>query len=490
MPSNEKPYRVYRGGRIARPLRRVRSAEDVRVGSPADDEVELAADEPPTDEHAERPTSAEVEPLDDYDMEAESPPDPADAIAHDVYAGADGEEHIGYAVLEPPPGPPRPGALPPEQKRPPERRSRRLRRPSKMSERVPERSRLRLGLAWTLGKWAVGIAMLVAVAAVAWGIVGFFVMRSGVNDANQRMDAAALRALSEPPGSALTSSRTILFLGVDTGGLREGAGRADSVVLMRTDPDRHRISLLAIPRDLRVAVPGRGLDKINAAYAAGGAALMIRTIEDVTRIPIHHVALIDFDSFAEVIDAVGGVTIDVPEPIVSNRFDCPHPSDVECQQWPGWRFSRGTQRMNGERALIYSRVRVNRLDASESDITRGSRHQAVIRATADRLVSFGSFARLPFVGRDVARPLTTDLTTSELFELAWVKFRTPSSGVIQCRLGGSPTRIDGVSYIVGTGENADVANMFLGRVEPRAARGAFAPGCPVKDERKASEPER
>ena len=147
--------------------------------------------------------------------------------------------------------------------------------------------------------------------------------------------------------------------------------------------------------------------------------------------------------------------------------------------------------MDGERALIYSRVRKNTLDASESDLTRGGRQQAVIRATADRLVSLGTFVRLPFVGRDVTQPLTTDLTTSELFELAWVKFRTPSENVIQCRLGGSGTRIDGVSYIVGTAENAVVVNMFLGRAEPRkpqASSGAFAPGCPVTGRERARQP--
>ena len=131
--------------------------------------------------------------------------------------------------------------------------------------------------------------------------------------------------------------------------------------------------------------------------------------------------------------------------------------------------------MSGERALIYSRVRENQLDASDSDISRGERQQAVIRSTADRLVSLGTFIRLPFVGRDVAQPLTTDLTTSELFELAWVKFRTPTEGVIQCRLGGSPTRIDGISYLVATDENADVTNMFLGRVAPRKPQEARGP---------------
>ena len=213
---------------------------------------------------------------------------------------------------------------------------------------MPKRRGLRS--IWSLTKWVIGLALLAAILLVAWGVIGFFVIRGGVNDANERMGEAALAALSEPPGSALTTPRTILFLGVDTGGQREGTGRADSIVLLRSDPDNHRISLLAIPRDLRVAVAGRGFDKINAAYSEGGVSLMIRTIEDLlTGIEIHHAALIDFDSFPEVIDAVGGVTLDVPARIVSNRFDCPYPSQVACEQWSGWRFSKGEQ-TDGRRA--------------------------------------------------------------------------------------------------------------------------------------------
>lgn len=487
MPSNGKPYRVYRGGRIARPRRRIRSEDDIRLPIGAGHRSEH--DEPPTDE-AGAPASADSPEGPDpvIDLEPDSELDEA-APESDLPDSADpGGE--GWAVVEPPPAR-RPGALPPTVETTPGRPPRRLRRSRPRVDPPAERPRRGLRVVWSLTKWALGLALLAAFAIVAWGVIGFFIIRGGVNEANDRMGAEALAQLSEPPGSALTTPRTILFLGVDTGGAREGTGRADSIVLLRTDPDNHRISLLSIPRDLRVEVPGRGLDKINSAYAQGGASLMISVVEEVTRVPIHHAALIDFDSFPEVIDAVGGVTIDVPAPIVSKRFDCPYPSQVACEQWSGWRFSKGEQTMSGRRALIYSRIRENALDDSESDVTRGSRQQEVIRATADQLVSLRTFARLPFVGRDVTTPLTTDLTTSELFELAWVKFRTPDEGVIQCRLGGSATRIDGVSYLIGTSQNPVVVNMFLGRAQPRkpqASAGPFAPGCPVSGGRAADTP--
>tara|TARA_B100000686_G_C16568433_1_gene851579 strand:- start:218 stop:859 length:642 start_codon:yes stop_codon:yes gene_type:complete len=209
---------------------------------------------------------------------------------------------------------------------------------------------------------------------------------------------------------------------------------------------------------------------------------MVSVVENTTRIPVNHVALIDFDAFPSMIDAINGIEIDVPSPIISNRFDCPYSSETVCSQWAGWRFPKGKQTLDGERALIYSRIRKNNLNESESDITRSARQQTVIRTTANKLVSAWTFIRLPFVGHKMTSPLTTDLTTTELFELAWVKFRTPDENIIQCRLGGAPTRIDGTSYLIGTSQNAVTVNMFLGRSNPRKPRavdGPYASGCPV-----------
>ena len=126
-------------------------------------------------------------------------------------------------------------------------------------------------------------------------------------------------------------------------------------MLLRTDPDGHRLSLLSIPRDLRVEIPGYGPDKINAAYAFGGTKLAIETVESVTGVPVNHVAVVDFSTFGELIDALGGVKIDVPKRIVSNRFDCPYASVARCERWQGWQFPAGEQELDGRRALVYAR---------------------------------------------------------------------------------------------------------------------------------------
>jgi LCP family protein required for cell wall assembly len=326
------------------------------------------------------------------------------------------------------------------------------------------------------------VLLVLLIAVVGWGLAGFFSFRSGVQEANRRLPESAAAALSPQQGSLLSTPSNVLLVGTDTGPGRNDQGRSDSIVLVRTDPDEHRLALLSIPRDLRVEIPGFGVDKINAAYAYGGPALTIKTVENLTGLPVHHVVLVDFSTFAELIDALGGITVDVPKRIVSNSFECPYGSTAACERWQGWHFNPGRQELDGRRALIYARIRENRLDPSESDLTRGGRQQQVVQAIADEVVSLNGFARLPIIGDDVARPLATDLSTGELMRLGWVKFRASDEATLRCRLGGTPEEIDGVWYIVGTEENVAVLSMVTGESAPQPPSrdgGLYAPGCTV-----------
>jgi anionic cell wall polymer biosynthesis LytR-Cps2A-Psr (LCP) family protein len=106
--------------------------------------------------------------------------------------------------------------------------------------------------------------------------------------------------------------------------------------------------------------------------------------------------------------------------------------------------------MDGHAALIYSRIRENQLNPSESDFTRGERQQAVIRAMAHKTTSFSTFIKAPFIGDDLVRPLATELSAGQILQLGWVKRRTPSSGWLRCRLGGTIADIGGVSYVIGS----------------------------------------
>jgi LCP family protein required for cell wall assembly len=343
---------------------------------------------------------------------------------------------------------------------------------------APGRSRRRYVL------WALVVLLGLILLAVAWSVAGYFSVRSGVSTANKRLDKATRAALTPQNGSLLSHASDILILGTDHADLAARATdqHSDSIMLVRSDPSHHRIIYLTIPRDLRVDIPGQGTGKVNAAMQIGGPALAVRTIESLTGLPVNHVVVVDFGQFEKLIDRVGGVTINVPKPILSNRFDCPYATQARCQAWPGWRFAKGRQHMNGHQALIYSRIRENRLNPAENDVTRGERQQQVLQALTSKLASFGTYVKLPFIGGDLLAPLTTDLSTKDLIELGWVKFRAPGGRTLHCRLGGSPTDIGGVSYIVGTQENIAVIHMVTGDSAPQPpppGTGSFGPGCVV-----------
>jgi LCP family protein required for cell wall assembly len=326
------------------------------------------------------------------------------------------------------------------------------------------------------------VLLVLLLATAVWGLLGYLAFRSGVKEANERLDSRAYAALAPQDGLMLSNPSTILVLGTDEGPNREGPFRSDAIMIVRTDPDEHRIALLSIPRDLRVEIPGRGPDKVNAAYAYGGPTLAIRTVQRLTGIQPNHVIVVNFSKFRQVIDTLGGITVNVPNRILSNKFACPFATEAKCDRWPGWRFNRGEQEMDGRRALVYARIRINQLDPSENDITRGERQQAVVQAMADEITSFHTFLRLPFIGDDLVAPLATDLSANQFIQLGWVKRRTPSSGILRCRLGGTIADIDGQSFIIGSEDNASIIAMVRGQTAaqpPRPGSGVFGPGCQV-----------
>jgi LCP family protein required for cell wall assembly len=213
----------------------------------------------------------------------------------------------------------------------------------------------------------------------------------------------------------------------------------------------------------------------------GGAALALKTVEQLTGLEINHVAIVDFDDFKGVIDALGGITVDVPKRILSNNFDCPYDAK-RCATWEGWRFGKGQQEMDGRRALIYSRIRENRLDPSDNDLTRNARQQQVLDGIAHEVTSVGTFVRLPWIGDDLVAPLATDLSAGQLLQLGLNRFRADESRALHCRLGGTPESIGGESVILGGEDNVAAISMFTGRSAaqpPPPGSGPYGAGCAV-----------
>ena len=337
--------------------------------------------------------------------------------------------------------------------------------------RRPRREWSRRRIAW----WTiVGLLLLL----IVWSVAGYLSVRGGVADANKRLPVGVTSVLHKQNGLMISNASNILLIGTDHSDNgqpgRSSDQHSDSLILLRTDPRSHRLVFLSLPRDLRATIPGYGTSKINAAMQIGGPKLAIQTVEQFTGLAVNHVVIVDFGSFVSLIDAVGGIDVNVPENILSNRFDCPYPAS-RCSSWQGWRFHKGMTHMSGHTALIYSRIRENRLNPSDSDISRGAHQQQVMQATLSKLASVGTFFRLPFSGGSLMKPLSTDLSTNDFIQLAWIKFRAGTN--LHCRLGG---RDLGDGYLQPSENNIQVIQEVLGNSAPQPpnpADGPFGPGC-------------
>jgi LCP family protein required for cell wall assembly len=331
--------------------------------------------------------------------------------------------------------------------------------------------RLRPNRRWL--RWLPVVLGLLLVLVLVWALASYFQFRDGVSAANKRLERTARQALDPQQGKPTD----ILLLGTDHARLagRESANRTDSITLVRVDSGRHRIAYLSIPRDLRVEIPGHGASKINAAMPLGGTALAIRTVHDLTGLPINHVVLVDFGQFERLIDKLGGIDIVVPERIIS-KFDCPYPTEERCASWEGWRFRKGKQHMDGRRALIYSRVRKNTLNPADTDFSRAEHNQQVLQAVAGKLTSLGTLVKMPFIGADLLAPVATDLSTHTFLSLGWTKFRSNAGRTLHCRLGGEASG----GEIVPVEENRAVIAMVTGDSAPQPptpGSGTYGPGC-------------
>jgi LCP family protein required for cell wall assembly len=304
---------------------------------------------------------------------------------------------------------------------------------------------------------------------VFWLYLGYRSFSDEVARANTRIDKRTKAALA-PAGNILRSPQISLVMGSDSRGKSATSGaRADSILLVRTDPSHHLISMLSIPRDLYVPIPGHGTNKINAAFAFGGPPLLIRTVNRLTDLKVNHVVLVDFTGFRDLIDQLGGITIVNPTKIVSSENFDGH----------GWQFGKGPIQLDGRRALAYARIR-HTTNAADSDISRTERQQRVLQALMHELVKPSSLLHLPSIGAAVAKPLATDLSANELIGMGWIKFR--AGRTLQCHLGGTPLVLGGQDVLESSEQNAAVVQMFLGDSAPQPApKGQlYAPGCTVQ----------
>ena len=262
---------------------------------------------------------------------------------------------------------------------------------------------------------------------------------------------------------------TILLLGVDIEA--GGASRTDTLILVNIDPADNSATMMSIPRDLKVVIPGYGVHKINAAFAlgefnqvqGGGAGLTIRTIESNLGIPVHAFVQIDFQGFVQMIDTVGGVLVDVPYPIRDDEYP------AENFRYQRIYFPAGWQHLDGQEALIYARTR-----HQDGDSMRSARQQQVLMALRDQAVSLDIVGQLPTLIRQFGDSVRTDISINDAVRLAQVGLDIPRDKISSISLLPAlyeETGYDGTYYLNADWSIAtDIFSEFAGeRISPPGA---------------------
>jgi LCP family protein required for cell wall assembly len=222
----------------------------------------------------------------------------------------------------------------------------------------------------------------------------------------------------------------VVLLGSDARG--DEVSRSDTIVVTKAGG-----GMLAVPRDTLVDIPGVGKDKINAAYADGGPELTAETLENFTGLRLNHYVVVDFGGVEDIVDAMGGITLKVDNPIRvgidGRRVTIP----------------AGTQELNGLQALAYVRYR----GGPTADIGRIGRQQKFLRELASQSTSPANLLRLPATAAATWRNIDTNMN---LLQAARFAIRTRLSGIESAELyPGTPQYIGGISYWVPDKEAGD-----------------------------------
>ncbi len=316
--------------------------------------------------------------------------------------------------------------------------------------------------------WRFSLATLVIVFSFA-GATSASIMNV-VNDITAGISDDGIRVPSGVLPKDNGGPQTIAILGSDVrtgGGASAGdPGRSDTTMLLRLDPDSGQIAMLSIPRDLKVEIPGYGTDKFNAAFSYGGPQLTLKTIKSVTGLDINHVINVDFQGFAEVVDAIGCVFVDVDRDYFNDNS----------QGGDGYAtidIDAGYQKLCGPDALEYARYR-----HTDSDLARASRQQDLVSEVRNRLNISEFIKRRSELIKAFTDNTKSDISGSdESLQILKLLFDSRGASVVEVKFPSTFTYENDISYVEATPEEINVAvDQFLGFEDQAGPVGTLAEG--------------
>lgn len=277
-----------------------------------------------------------------------------------------------------------------------------------------------------------GIVVAVIVVLVAGvGIAGALWLNSV--SGSMSMDESEKQELSNVLSeSSAEEPYYALLLGSDA---REGdtASRSDTMILARIDANKGRVTLVSIPRDTKVEIEGHGTQKINAAYAFGGASGAVEAVSEMAGVPISHYVEIHFDELEKVVDDLGGIWVDVP--VSNNQTGASESISIRA----------GEQLMDGETALAFARERYGYL---EGDFQCAENQRLVVQGIVNKIMALPP-TDLPGTIQSLASSVSTDYELGDLVTLAQQFQKAyPYISIYSCMTPSTTKTINGVSYTI------------------------------------------
>ena len=283
--------------------------------------------------------------------------------------------------------------------------------------------------------WKILLVVLILLLAFGGGYI-YYLFHSGKKAAeNAYVENSRTKSeLRDESVQPLTDNISIMIVGIDDSEKRsqgEGNSRSDALLVATLNNKDKSIKLVSIPRDSYVYIPTVGYkDKITHAHAYGGIDATRETVEGLLNVPIDYYFRVNFDAFIEIVDALGGVTVDVPYEI--NELDENDKRTVHLMP--------GTQEVNGREALALARTR-----HQDSDVERGKRQQMILEAIASKATSVTSFTKYDKVLAAVGNNMQTDMTFDEMKSLfAYLQNGMPE--IDSLSLKGSDDMSSGIYY--------------------------------------------
>lgn len=260
------------------------------------------------------------------------------------------------------------------------------------------------------------VALTSVVTGAAWRIKGL--MTPQATDIKQKVEF-----------DERTGTINILAMGVDD---VEGIHRSDTVALITVDIDNKRIKVMSLPRDTRTSIRGKGTQKLNHAFAFGGVDLLKETVVNLIGLPIHYDLVVNYQSFPEIVDALGGIEIDVKKNL---RYK-DRAGHLNINIKKGWRH------LDGETALEFVRFRHDAL----GDIGRIKRQQQFLKAVLKKLYSPALMENMPGITKKILGMVQTNISPTQAIQLTSYLKDIPSERISFFTLPGKPTFINGISY--------------------------------------------